>query len=71
MPSKSTIRQNRYDNDHTVRYTLKLNTTTDNDIIEAIEEIVKIHKVSKQGAIKGLIRAGVTTPVTITIEKRD
>lgn len=71
MPSKSTIRQTKYDNDHTVRYALKLNKTTDRDIILEIERTARILETSKQGAIKGLLRVAILKGVTIqdTIQK--
>lgn len=53
---KATIRQNKYDKDHTVRYNLKLNTTTDKDIINKIEDTANSLGLSKQGAIKYLLR---------------
>ena len=55
MPTKASIRQTNYDKDHTVRYNLKLNTTTDKDIIKKIEDTTVKLGVSKQGAIKYLI----------------
>lgn len=55
MPTKATINQDRYDKEHTIKYFLKLNTSTDKDIIDKIETVSK--KVgSKQGAIKELIK---------------
>ncbi len=55
MAKQITINQNKYDKDHTIKYFLKLNKTTDKDIIDKIEKVAK--KVgSKQGAIKELIR---------------
>lgn len=56
MPTKATINQTKYDKEHTVRYTLKLNTTTDKPIIDIIENTAKELKTSKQGAIKYLIK---------------
>lgn len=56
MPTKASIRQNNYDKDHTVKYTIKLNTTTDKDIIEMIDTLSQTTG-SKQGAIKQLIRS--------------
>lgn len=56
MPTKATINQTKYDKDHTIRYTLKLNTTTDKSIIDLIENTAKKHNISKQGAIKHLIK---------------
>lgn len=53
---QTTINQAKYDKDHTVRYALKLNTTTDKDIIEKIDSTAKTLQLSKQGAIKHLIR---------------
>ena len=56
MPTKASINQTKYDKDHTVRYNLKLNTTTDKEIIQKIEETAKELSTSKQGAIKHLIK---------------
>lgn len=56
MPTKASINQTKYDKDHTVRYNLKLNTTTDKEIIQKIEETAKELSTSKQGAIKYLIK---------------
>lgn len=42
----------RYDAKHTVQIKLKLNTTTDADILQRLEEVG-----NKQGYIKELIRA--------------
>lgn len=41
----------RYDKEHTVRLSLKLNKSTDADILAALEKVE-----SKQGYIKDLIR---------------
>lgn len=52
ITSESQIRaQARYDAEHTVRISLKLNTGTDQDIIRWIRR-----QASMQGAIKQLIR---------------
>ena len=52
ITSESQIRaQARYDAAHTVRISLKLNIQTDQDIINWLQR-----QVSKQGAIKQLIR---------------
>lgn len=52
ITSESQIRaQARYDAVHTVRISLKLNIETDQDIINWLQS-----QVSKQGAIKQLIR---------------
>ena len=56
MPTKASINQTKYDKDHTVRYNLKLNTTTDKDIINKIEKTAQERNISKQGAIKYLIQ---------------
>ena len=49
--SKAQLRaQAKYDKDNTVQVKLKLNKTTDKDIIEAL------NKINKQGYIKELIR---------------
>lgn len=46
-----TIAQEKYDKDHTIRYSIKLNLETDKDIIEWLD-----NQESKQGSIKKLIR---------------
>ena len=72
MPTKASINQTKYDKDHTVRYNLKLNTTTDEDIIETIESIALDIKTSKQGAIKYIIRCYndlITVPITVPKQK--
>lgn len=46
-------RQKKYDDNHTIRISLKLNTKTDSDIIE------KIDMKQKQKSIKDLIRKGI------------
>ena len=56
MPVKATVNQAKYDKDNTIRYYLKLNIKTDKDIIEVIEKTAKELNISKQGAIKHLIR---------------
>ena len=56
MAKKSTINQAKYDKENTVKYSLKLNTTSDKDIIDLIEKTTVEQKISKQGAIKYLIR---------------
>lgn len=50
----ATERQARYDAAHTRRYGLKLNTTTDADIIAWLERQPSI-----QGAVKALVRAAI------------
>lgn len=55
MPKKTTLIQDKYDKDHTVKYFLKLNTITDKDIIDKIDNLAS-KLGSKQGAIKELIR---------------
>lgn len=55
MPTKSSINQAKYDNEHTVRYSIKLNKTTDKDVIKKIEDTATKLKISKQKAIKYLI----------------
>ena len=45
----------QYDKNNTVRYTLKLNKKTDNDIIDYLKSM---H--NKQGTIKGCIRDKIT-----------
>ena len=52
MPTKASISQMKYDKDHTRYYGLKLNLTTDADIIEKLTTVG-----SMQGYIKQLIRA--------------
>jgi hypothetical protein len=72
LPTKASIRQTKYDKDHTVRYNLKLNTETDKDIIETIETIALDLKTSKQGAIKYIVRVYsdlVTVPITVPKNK--
>lgn len=56
MPTKASINQMKYDKEHTIRYNLKLNKITDDDIIKKIEKTSLKLKISKQGAIKYLIR---------------
>lgn len=58
MPTKATIRQVRYDKEHTIKYTLKLNKESDEDILKAIDKLVN-KDMSKQGAIKYLIRKAI------------
>ena len=55
MANKATERQARYDATHTIRVSLKLNTTTDDDIIAWLGS-----QDSMQGAIKALIRAEIS-----------
>ena len=50
----ATERQARYDANHTRRYGLKLNTTTDADVIAWLEA-----QTSMQGAVKALVRAAI------------
>ncbi|MBQ8093679.1 MAG: hypothetical protein IJ242_08905 [Clostridia bacterium] len=50
-PKPHSIAQAKYDKANTVRYGLKLNTTTDADVIEWLAK-----QDSMQGAIKRLIR---------------
>lgn len=52
MPTKATQRQARYDRTHSTRYALKLNNTTDADIISKLSSVGNV-----QGYIKSLIRA--------------
>ena len=56
MPTKSTIRQARYDALNTTRISIKLNNTTDADIIAEIEKARESGSV--QSFIKSAIRAG-------------
>lgn len=52
MPTKATQRQARYDKAHTTRIYLKLNNTTDADVIAQLQKVD-----NRQGYIKALIRA--------------
>ena len=52
MPKPSTMRQARYDAKHVTRYSLKLNNTTDADVIARLASVGNV-----QGYIKSLIRA--------------
>lgn len=54
MPTKETMRKRAYDADHSRRYQIKLNRTTDADIIEKLDSVP-----SMQGYIKTLIRADI------------
>ena len=56
MPTKSTIRQARYDAQNTTRISIKLNNTTDADIIAELEKARASGSV--QSFIKSAIRAG-------------
>ena len=56
MAKKSTITQAKYDKDNTLRYTLKLNVNTDKEIIDIINNTVTAQGLTKQGAIKYLIK---------------
>ena len=56
MPTRASINQTKYDLDHTVRYNIKLNKETDKDIIKKIEDTANKQGLSKQGAIKYLIK---------------
>lgn len=56
MAKKSTIRQNKYDKKHTEFIGLKLNKETDKDILDKIHETMQKEDLSKQGAIKKIIR---------------
>ena len=51
MPTKASIRQTKYDSTHCRTYGLKLNLTTDADIIKKLSSVQ-----SMQGYIKQLIR---------------
>lgn len=57
MPTKSTIRQARYDALNTTRISIKLNNTTDADIIAEIEKARASGSI--QAFIKSAIRAGI------------
>lgn len=59
MPKKITINQAKYDNNNTVKYSLKLNIKTDKKIIDLIENTAIEKKLSKQGAIKYLINKNI------------
>lgn len=56
MARPNTIAQAKYDKENVVRYSLKLNKTTDKEVIEKIESTSKSLGVSKQEAIKQLIK---------------
>lgn len=56
MPTKASVNQAKYDKDNTTNYHLKLNNKTDKDIIALIEKVMAEQNVTKQGAIKYLIR---------------
>lgn len=56
MAKNITINQAKYDKENTVRYSLKLNKVTDKTIITLIEETSKELGISKQQAIKHLIK---------------
>ena len=63
MPTKKSLSQTKYDKAHCRTYGLKLNTTTDADIIEKLSSVP-----SMQGYIKQLIRAdidGSSVPVSM------
>lgn len=49
----------KYDASHTVQIHLKLNTTTDSDILAQLESVAKSDPSGKQGYIKSLIRADI------------
>lgn len=57
MPTKSTIRQARYDALNTTRISIKLNNTTDADIIAELEKARASGSI--QAFIKSAIRAGI------------
>lgn len=57
MPTKSTIRQARYDAENTTRISIKLNNATDADIIAEIEKARASGSI--QAFIKSAIRAGI------------
>jgi hypothetical protein len=54
-PNRHTIAQAKYDKSNTIRYALKLNKTTDADVIKWLAE-----QKSMQGAIKKLVRDEIT-----------
>jgi len=56
MAKPNTLAQAKYDKENVVRYSLKLNKNTDKDVIELIESTAKRLGVSKQVAIKQLIK---------------
>ena len=56
MVKSATVNQAKYDKDNTTKYFLKFNNKTDKDIIDLIELTAKELKLSKQSAIKYLIR---------------
>lgn len=55
MPKPNTLAQAKYDKENVVRYSLKLNKTTDKEVIELIESTSKKLELTKQQAIKYLI----------------
>ena len=57
MPTKSTIRQARYDAENTTRICLKLNRKTDADILSKLDEAKQDAGI--QAYIKRLIRADI------------
>lgn len=60
MAKKSSINQARYDKTHISQITLKLHKLNDKDILEAIEDLIcSSEKMSKQGAIKILLRKAI------------
>lgn len=54
MPTKASQRQARYDKSHTTGIYLKLNNTTDADVIAQLQKVD-----NRQGYIKRLIRADI------------
>ena len=59
MKNKATVRQNRYDKEHTFRPQLKFNLDTDADIKAWIDEVKNLGVSSFQGYIKCLIRTDI------------
>lgn len=56
MSTKTSKNQAKYDKEHTEFIGLKLNKETDKDILDRIHNTMQKDKLSKQGAIKKLIR---------------
>lgn len=55
MVKPNTIAQAKYDKENVVRYSLKLNKTTDKEIIQKIESVSQKKNLTKQQTIKYLI----------------
>lgn len=66
MAKKHSLAQARYDSTHCRTYNLKLNISTDSDIIAKLDSME-----SKQGYIKQLIREDLTRTRTDSVSKID